>query len=332
MRHVHVEGHGTFLGLRGKRLVVKRGEGEEREYALNRTRSLTVHGRAHSVSSALLLALSARGIRFSVISGGGDSAMLVESSRHATAQVRSSQHHQLQENVPCQAWCREVIATKIANQRAVLLYFSKYAAKRHEPDSAAIRDAAGRLKVSVESVRRVRLPTNANWRDRLLGLEGQAASVYWGTLAEQIMLPGDFERREGRGARDVANAGLNYGYAILASRIQSALLNAGLDLHAGFLHAMRPGKPALVLDLMEEYRAWTVDRSLIKLRRALSGCETLTQKARQRIAREVSDTFSRRYPWRGRRLSLDSIIQRQCYRLAGSFCGGSAYRGYRFRW
>src|SRR5204862_398077 len=69
--------------------------------------------------------------------------------------------------------------------------------------------------------------------------------------------------REGRGATDPLNAALNYGYGILYAQVERALLLAGLDPYAGFLHADRPGKPSLVLDLIEEFRQAVVDRTLI---------------------------------------------------------------------
>src|SRR5439155_51969 len=59
------------------------------------------------------------------------------------------------------------------------------------------------------------------------------------------------------------NASLTYGYGILYSQVWGAVLNAGLEPFAGFLHVDRPGKPSLVLDLTEEFRQPVVDRAVI---------------------------------------------------------------------
>lgn len=72
-----------------------------------------------------------------------------------------------------------------------------------------------------------------------------------------------FEGREHRGATDQVNAALNYGYGILYAQVWGAIMNAGLEPFAGFLHVDRPGKPSLVLDLIEEFRQPLVDRPVI---------------------------------------------------------------------
>jgi len=69
--------------------------------------------------------------------------------------------------------------------------------------------------------------------------------------------------REHRGATDAVNAMLNYGYGILYGSVWGAVLNAGLEPLAGFLHVDRSGKPSLVLDLVEEFRQPVVDRAVL---------------------------------------------------------------------
>ena len=63
---------------------------------------------------------------------------------------------------------------------------------------------------------------------------------------------------------------LNYGYAILLNRIYAAAVKNGLDPYCGVLHAVRSGKPSLVLDIMEQYRSYVVDRAVVKLKSRLS--------------------------------------------------------------
>jgi CRISPR-associated protein Cas1 len=75
-------------------------------------------------------------------------------------------------------------------------------------------------------------------------------------MPEQYDWPG----REGRGAQDPLNSLLNYGYGILYGQVEQAIILAGLDPYAGFLHADRPGKPSLTLDLIEEFRQVAIDR------------------------------------------------------------------------
>ena len=89
-------------------------------------------------------------------------------------------------------------------------------------------------------------------RARLLNVEGRAAQVYWAGVRH--ILPADFAwpGRETRGARDPFNMALNYGYGVLYGQVERALVLAGLDAYAGFVHTDRPGKPSLTLDMIEE--------------------------------------------------------------------------------
>jgi hypothetical protein len=72
-----------------------------------------------------------------------------------------------------------------------------------------------------------------------------------------------FAGRSHQGATDAVNAALNYGYGILTAHVWGAVMNAGLEPFAGFLHVDRSGKPSLVLDLMEEFRQPVVDRPIL---------------------------------------------------------------------
>lgn len=97
-------------------------------------------------------------------------------------------------------------------------------------------------------------------RESILGIEGYSASEYFSALS--LVLP--FKKRE-RNAQDHFNILLNYGYGILYSEVEKACILAGLDPYFGFLHTDRYGKPSMVLDLIEEFRAPIVDRAVINL-------------------------------------------------------------------
>ncbi|MEW6222734.1 MAG: CRISPR-associated endonuclease Cas1 [Candidatus Hadarchaeota archaeon] len=97
-------------------------------------------------------------------------------------------------------------------------------------------------------------------REKLLGIEGNAASEYFQALSE--ILP--FEKRD-RKSGDIFNTMLNYAYGILYSEVEKACILAGLDPYLGYLHTDRYGKPSMVLDLIEEFRAPIADKAVITL-------------------------------------------------------------------
>jgi CRISPR-associated protein Cas1 len=115
-----------------------------------------------------------------------------------------------------------------------------------------------------------------------MSVEAEGARVYWEAVKQVLPLELNFPGRETRGAKDPFNAMLNFGYqTILFPEVWKAVSYAGLDFYAGYLHADRPGKPSLVLDLMEEFRQQVVDRTLISLfaRNVIKPNEALAREA-----------------------------------------------------
>ncbi|MEG2378060.1 MAG: CRISPR-associated endonuclease Cas1, partial [Clostridia bacterium] len=99
--------------------------------------------------------------------------------------------------------------------------------------------------------------------DSMRGLEGAAAAAYFGVFDQMLKCTDEtlhFSGRNRRPPEDPVNALLSFLYTLLKNDVQSALEGVGLDSAAGFLHTIRPGRPALALDLMEELRASMCDR------------------------------------------------------------------------
>lgn len=101
----------------------------------------------------------------------------------------------------------------------------------------------------------------------LLGCEGAGSAAYFHVFERLIKCdwPHGFQKRVRRPPTDPVNAMLGYGYVILTSQVASNLLAVGFDPYIGYLHASRYGKPALALDLMEEFRPIIVDSVVLTL-------------------------------------------------------------------
>ncbi len=328
-RHLTLTEYGQFIGVRGECLLVRdKNRGNEREFPLNRLKTVQLAKKGVTVSSDALLKCAARGIKLFICDYRNQTvACLSGTSQHAVVEVRRKQFECL-ESAHARQIAARVVAAKIRNQRATLLYFGKY----HTSYRDRIGKAASSLEAAAKRITRTDWDGRHHWREELLGLEGQAASTYWHCLRESFLLPEDFPGRQGRHCFDTANMALNYGYAILTTYIWNAVINAGLEPYAGFYHTKRPGKPSLILDLMEEYRPWVVDRTIVKRRSSLGSGSTLNIKLRRKIVADIHSIFCRKYHYRGRRMRLESILQRQVYHLAGAFAGTGKYRPYTFRW
>lgn len=232
---------------------------------------------------------------------------------------------------------RAVVRGKIRNQAALLRYFGKYL-KQHNPERyASIESVAQQLHRLRSSAGNIQAASIEECRQKLMGVEGVCGRLYWDAVHVIIQDKLTFLGRITRGAQDELNSLLNYGYGILYSHVWGAVLNAGLEPFAGFLHVDRPGKPSLVLDLVEEFRQPVVDRVALAYvdlgepiemeHGMLKGITKIT------FSTKIMERLQSPEPYRGSRYQIRSIIQQQARRLA-SFLRGDApsYRPFAFKW
>jgi CRISPR-associated protein Cas1 len=99
----------------------------------------------------------------------------------------------------------------------------------------------------------------------LFGLEGNGSQVYYGVFAQLLKHGWEFGGRVRRPPTDPVNALLSFGYTILTNQVASQICTVGLDAGVGMLHQPGAGKPALALDLVEEFRPLIVDSVVISL-------------------------------------------------------------------
>lgn len=184
----------------------------------------------------------------------------VEGSTRGNVLLRRAQHLALSDpQRPC-AIARQIVAAKVQNSRHVLLRAARESGAA--ADSAALADAAARLAEILGRLHECRE------LDGVRGAEGEAARAYFGVFGHMVrsdrpsFVPNGRTRRP---PRDRANAVLSFLYALVRGECIAALEGVGLDPQVGYLHALRPGRPALALDLMEEFRPLLADRLAITL-------------------------------------------------------------------
>ena len=337
MRYLTISEFGSFLGFSGANLIVHDKNGNQWQTPLSRLRSIRIEKKGVSLSSDLLLSCASRGIRLYFCDWKGCSVATVQGDNQKG--IVSIRQHQFEfcDSIKCVSLAVEIIKTKIKNQRAVLLYFGKYLKKSDLSLWELCSSSVSKLEQILSNVceatiiERVEL-YRAEWQSVLLGIEGTCANIYWNTLINCHLLPKSFKLREGRGSTELTNAALNYGYSILESYVWSALDNTGLDIFKGIFHKNHPGRASLVMDFMEEYRAWVVDRNIIKLRFQLADAVQLDSNLKRAISESINDTMASKINWHGKNLKLENIMQRQAYKFAGCIIGETKYKGYKFKW
>lgn len=173
--------------------------------------------------------------------------------------LRLAQYQAYNDRARCIEIARSIVAGKLQNARQVLL---RGARRLGEPAAANLRNAAEILGQCIESLPR------AHDLDKIRGVEGEGTSAYFAVLNQLIAVRAEgfsFDGRNRRPPRDRVNALISFLYALLLNDCASALEGVGLDPQLGFLHAVRPGRPSLALDLMEEFRSAVADRLALTL-------------------------------------------------------------------
>lgn len=194
------------------------------------------------------------------LDGRGRFKARVEGTTRGNVLLRRVQHLALSDESATRAIARQMVAGKIQNSRQVILRAARETA--NVDDRAALGRASERMASMLARLH------DAAHLDTARGLEGESASAYFEVFPR--MLRSDRRefttgRRTRRPPRDRLNAVLSFLYALVRSECASALEGVGLDPQVGYLHSIRPGRPALALDLMEEFRPIIADRLAVTL-------------------------------------------------------------------
>jgi CRISPR-associated protein Cas1 len=331
-----LSGFGLFLSKKSERLLVRKGADVIYQFPFFRLNEVVVASKGITLSSDLLEEVCLRGIRLSFLDRSGKPyAMITSPMLTATVQARREQILAFTDKRGLE-FSKAVVLGKIKNQERLLRYFGKYLKREAEDRFARIEAVGSQLRNLWKKVPAIDGGSISEARAALMGMEGTAGRIYWEAVKEIIGHRMEFLGREHRGATDAVNSLLNYGYGILYSQVWGAVLNAGLEPFAGFLHVDRPGKPSLVLDLVEEFRQPVIDRTVIAyinlgtsvgMRDGLLDAET-----RKAIGDKVVERLLAHEGYQGKHYQIRSIIQMQARRLAGFLRGDGEYRAFSFKW
>jgi len=246
--------HLVLFARRGR--IRRRGEflvvGEDK-YPITRVSGIVLSGGAQITTQAVKLALD-YGIPITFASGSRILGVVVPFHDRFVELRRRQWEVVLTQRSLRVGLARSIVISSIRARKAVLEFL----------ESVGVVTSVGRAVERME-----RLEDRAEGADRvgaLRGYEGRAARIYFRALSEALPGWAFSGGRTRRPPRDPFNAAISFGYtAVLFPVMLARIVAAGLDPFAGFLHEIRGRKPALALDLMDEWRALAVDVPVLRL-------------------------------------------------------------------
>lgn len=326
---LHLLTQGSRASLRSGRVRVVKGDDELASIPFERVLGIVAHGNV-DLSAALIRECLWNRATLVWCSSRGRVTGWAHSAASPAGLTRSLQHYRsVVGDLPI---AREILATKVSNQGTQI--------RRNGIDCD---DSVRSIRAIAKEIR------TAQSIDDLVGLEGQAAASYFERFADLIRPSGiwayrQWPGRRGRLATDPLNSMLNFAYGLLLADCIRALVACGLDPSAGFIHSSTRNKPALGLDLMEEFRAPIADSvvlgalnnrelrpEMIKTvagssRLLTSGTRALATAYERRLQTEI------KHPLFGYRATWRRCIEVQARLLRGTLDGSQPrYTGMRTR-
>lgn len=239
----------SYLRLENKTVRIEIERELRMQVPLHHLSSIVCFGHV-GISLPLMHTLAESGVALVMLDGNGRFKARLEGATSGNVLLRLDQHRRAADAVFSREIARSCIAGKIKNARQVLLRGAREA--KEEEDERLLSRGADDLAASLRAV-----PAQASL-DALRGIEGDAAHKYFGQI-NRLVKPDQrmhfaMDGRTRRPPLDRMNALMSFLYSMWMNDCRSALESVGLDPQIGFLHTVRPGRAALALDLMEEFR------------------------------------------------------------------------------
>lgn len=253
LRTLYLGEPGAYLHLDGGRILVDKGDENLLTIPLEKIDQVIAADEG-AISFGAMRALLGRGAGFYIQGMNGSPPGHLISPLDTRINLRALQHERVRDEDFNLVIAQAVISGKIANSRLLLRRYYRFRPGGESPADDTLRTAQAKAL------------TAANL-DTLRGIEGAAARTYFSAWKD--LMPeswkASFTGRNRQPPQDPINAMLSYGYAVLYHNLLTLVTSRGLEPHIGHLHTMRNGHPALISDLVEEFRALVVDAVVIKL-------------------------------------------------------------------
>lgn len=257
---LYVSTNDAYLRLEGETVVLSVARVKKHQIPLHHLGSIVCLGRV-GLSPKLMSRCMEDGRSVVWLNEYGRFQVRVEGPISGNILLRQAQFRAADNEVQALTLSKAFVASKLRNSRSVLMRSARD--NPDETEKAQLTKAAKALAINLRNL------AHAESAASVLGLEGDAAVTYFeqfNTMIKPAMRKDfKYQGRSRRPPKDAVNALISFLYALLRSDCRSALETVGLDPQLGFYHVVRPGRPSLALDLMEEFRAVLSDRLALTL-------------------------------------------------------------------
>jgi CRISPR-associated endonuclease Cas1 len=301
---LHIATPGLMLGVSKNKFVLKKYGKVQNSFPINKVTRIVFEGKGFSLSTNVIKKCADNAITIDFINQDATSYASLITYKASMTQNINKQAKLL--NTPLHLdLAKAFIRGKAKNQLNYIKYLNKY----HK----LLESQIDSIEINIAKMKRV---TSVN---ELMGFEGSISASYWSAIKLVLEVP--FVKRITYGAKDIVNSSLNYGYAFLYGKVQHSLVHAGLSLNISFLHALDDKKPTLTFDMIEEFRTFIVDRTIISMLNKdepikLGNDGLLTKPSRQLIAKNIKEKLGSYTMWKKESKKIENIIQTQSFNLA----------------
>lgn len=318
MATLYIDQHGITLRKSDERLLVTRGKERLLSAPVHTVQQVVILGNSTITAQAVEMLLNHH-IEVIYLSSSGKYRGRLQPAISFHAPLRQAQYHLAQEQTFCLAFSREIILAKIRNVSLLI--------QRQARHTTINRHDWQRFRYYLNLV------TSAKSLESLRGYEGAAASLYFSLFARLLKDPMTFRNRIKHPPPDPVNVLLSLGYTLLFNQIYAMVNLVGLDPYQGFYHQCRAGHPALVSDLMEEFRSCIIDKLVLRcinlgiIKRIDFEMEeqrvVLKKDALRRYLKSCTQAFNSFSGKRihGKRYSFQQLFEHQCRHLARVIIG-----------
>jgi group II intron reverse transcriptase/maturase/CRISPR-associated endonuclease Cas1 len=301
---LHINKKGVMLGVSKNKFVLKEYGKVQKRYPLDKIKRIVFEGKGFALSSDVILKCAKHNISIDFIDR--DYYPYASLITYQATMSQSIHKQAMILNTPKQLYlAKAFIKAKAKNQLNYIKYLNKY--------HSTLDNHIDSIESNIIKIK------TAKSTNELMGVEGSISVMYWDAI--RLIVDVEFEKRITYQAKDLLNSSLNYAYAILYGKVQEALVFAGLSLNISFLHALDKQKPTLTYDMIEQFRTFVVDRTIISMINKdepikLDKSGLLTKKSRQLIAKNIYEKLGSYTNYKKESRKIENIIYQKAYELS----------------